>query len=89
MPEKAIMYVGTEDRLLKLRGGSMPRTVRLKRKSFFMDERKLRQARKALGARSDAEAVRAAVERVTEMERFWRFMARSHGKLLPGSFEAP
>ncbi len=67
----------------------MAKSVRLKRKSFFMDEQKLRQARKALGARTDAETVRSAVERITDMERFWRFMTRSRGKLRAGSFQAP
>ena len=54
-----------------------------------MDERKLRQAKRALDARSEGEAVRRAVERIVEMEDFWRFMTRSRGKLGPGSFEAP
>jgi len=32
--------------------------------------------------------VRQAMERVAEMERFWRFMARSRGSVRPGSFGA-
>jgi len=47
------------------------------------------RARKALGVATDAEAVRQALERVSESERFWRFMARSRGSLKSGSFETP
>ena len=47
------------------------------------------QARKALGAGTNAEAVRLAVDRVVEMERFWRFMAGARGTLKAGSIEAP
>lgn len=60
----------------------------LKRKAFFVDEAALRRAKKALGVATDAEAVRLAVERVAEMERFWRFMRRTRGKATPGSFDA-
>jgi hypothetical protein len=59
----------------------------LKRKAFFIDETAVRRAKKALGARTEAEAVRVAVQRVAEMEEFWQFMRRTHGKLQPGSFE--
>ncbi len=67
----------------------MARATRLKRKSFFVDERALRRARRALGVATEAEVVRTAVERVAEMERFWRFMRRTRGVLKPGSVEAP
>ncbi len=60
---------------------------KLKRQAFFVDEAALARAQKALGARTKAEAVRLSVERIAEMERFWRFMRRSHGKLKPGSFD--
>ena len=63
----------------------MARRANLKRTSFFVDVRTLRRARKALGVATDAEAVRISVERVAEMERFWRFMRRSRGMLKPGS----
>ena len=63
-----------------------PRT--LIRKAFFVDPRTLRRARKALGVRSDAEAVRLSLDRVAEMDAFWRFMARSRRSLDPGSLEA-
>jgi hypothetical protein len=33
--------------------------------------------------------VRLAVERVVEMEEFWRFMARSRGSLKAGSVVEP
>lgn len=61
----------------------------LKRKAFFVDERAVRKARKALGAASDAEAIRMSVERVAEMEEFWRLMRDTTKSLKPGSIEAP
>ncbi|MBI4706128.1 MAG: hypothetical protein HY744_33960 [Deltaproteobacteria bacterium] len=61
----------------------------LKRKSFFIDERTLRRARKALRARTDAEVVRLSIARVAEMEELWRFMDRTGGTLAPGSIEVP
>ena len=63
--------------------------AKLKRKSFFIDEGKLRQAKKALGAKTDAEVVRLSVERVAEMEEFWEFMKKSRQTLKPGSLETP
>ena len=65
------------------------RAVRYTRKSFFVDARAIDQARKALGAGTNAEAVRLAVERVVEMEKFWRFMTGTRAGLKPGSIEAP
>jgi hypothetical protein len=65
------------------------RPARYTRKSFFVDPKAIGDARKALSARTDAETVRLAVDRVVEMERFWRFMAATRGRLQPGSFEAP
>ena len=65
------------------------RAVRYTRKSFFVDAKAIDQARKALGAGTDAEAVRLAVDRVVEMEKFWRFMAGTRGRLKPGSIEVP
>jgi hypothetical protein len=65
------------------------RPVRYTRKSFFVDAQAIDRARKALGAGTDAETVRLAVERVVEMEKFWRFMAAARGSLKPGSIEAP
>jgi hypothetical protein len=60
----------------------------LKRKAFFVDEESVRRARKALGVATDAEAIRSSLERVAEMEDFWRFMKRTRRSLRPGSFEA-
>lgn len=60
----------------------------LKRKAFFVDEKAVRRARKALGAATDAEAIRTSLERVAEMEDFWRFMKRTRHSLKPGSIEA-
>jgi hypothetical protein len=61
----------------------------LKRKAFFVDERAVRRARRALGASSDAEAIRLSVERIAEMEGFWRYMQRTRKSVRPGSIEAP
>ena len=61
----------------------------LTRKSFFVDEKAVKRARKALGATTDAEAVRLSLDRVVEMEEFWRFMAETRKSLTPGSIEAP
>ena len=67
----------------------MPRQAPLKRKSFFVNERALRRAKKALGVATDAQAVRVSVERITEMEEFWQFMKNSRLALKPGSMRAP
>jgi hypothetical protein len=61
----------------------------LKRKSFYVDERTLRKARKALRAPTDADAVRRALEWAAQMETFWDFMDRTRGRIRRGSFEAP
>lgn len=61
----------------------------LTRKSFFVDDRALRRAKKLLGVTTDAEVIRISVERVAEMEKFWRFMRRSRGSVRPGSFRTP
>jgi DNA-dependent RNA polymerase auxiliary subunit epsilon len=65
------------------------RPVRYTRKSFFVDAKAIDQARRVLGAGTNAEAVRLAVDRVVEMEKFWRFMAGTRAGLKPGSIEAP
>lgn len=57
----------------------------LKRRAFFVDERALRKARKVLGVATDAEAVRLSVERMAEMEAFWKFMRDSRRRLARGS----
>jgi hypothetical protein len=61
----------------------------LKRKSFFVDEGVLRQAKRALGVKTDAEAIRMSVERIAEMEAFWKFMKKSRHTLMPGTLEKP
>ena len=63
----------------------MPAKVKLKRKSYFVDERALNRAKKALGAKSESEVIRLAVERVAEMAEFWDFMNKSRRSLRPGS----
>jgi hypothetical protein len=59
----------------------------LKRRAFFVDERSLRRAKKALGLATDAEVVREALDRVAEMEEFWKFMKETRDTLEPGSVE--
>ena len=67
----------------------MAKASMLKRKSFFVDEEAVRRAKKLLGVATDAEAVRASVERIVEMEAFGRFMKSSRGRLRPGSVKTP
>jgi hypothetical protein len=61
----------------------------LKRKSFFVDERTLRRAKRLLGVQTEAEVVRLSVERVVAMEEFWQFMNKSRRSLPSGSIETP
>jgi hypothetical protein len=65
----------------------MARPAKLKRKSFFVDEKVLRRAKRVLGVSTDAEVIRISVERIAEMGRFWRFMDDSRKVLRPGSIE--
>jgi hypothetical protein len=65
----------------------MPTGTNLKRKSFFVDQRRLREAMKVLGVRTEAEVIRLSIDRVLEMERFWRFMDRTRSALPPGSVD--
>ena len=67
----------------------MAKPGNLKRKSFFVDETMLKRAKRLLGVSSDAEAIRVSLERVAEMERYWRFMEQSRAKLASGSIEEP
>ena len=67
----------------------MPAGAKLKRKSFFVAESALQRAKRALGVRTDAEVVRISVDRIAEMEVFWKFMKDSRRILKPGSLERP
>jgi hypothetical protein len=67
----------------------MAQAAGLKRKSFFVEERTLKRAKKALGVPTDAEVVRLSLERAAEMEEFWRFMQQSRRILKPGSIKSP
>jgi hypothetical protein len=67
----------------------MPGAMALKRKSFFIDERTFRRAKKALRVTTDAEVVRVSIERIAEMEGFWRFMKNSRRTLKPGDMRKP
>ena len=66
----------------------MTARAKLKRKSFFVDERALNRAKKALGVKTEAEVVRLSVERVAEMEEFWKFMKKTRRTLRPGSLKS-
>jgi hypothetical protein len=61
----------------------------LKRRSYFVDEHAVRRVKKILGVATDAEAIRLAVDRIAEMERFWKLMEGSRAKLAPGSIARP
>jgi len=61
--------------------------AKLKRKSYFIDERALRRAKNALGVKSDAAVIRLSVERVAEMEEFWEFMKKTRRSVHTGSLE--
>lgn len=63
--------------------------AKLKRRAFFVDEHALQRAKKALGVKTDAEVIRLSVERVVEMDEFWRLMEKSRHTLKPGSFAEP
>ena len=63
----------------------MRRERTLTRKSFFVDARALSRAKRLLGVATDAEVVRTSVDRIIEMEQFWRFMQKNPGTLRPGS----
>jgi hypothetical protein len=65
----------------------MAARTKLKRKSYFVDERALSRAKKALGVKTEAEVIRLSVERVAEMEEFWEFMKKTRRSLRPGSVE--
>jgi hypothetical protein len=67
----------------------MARAAGLKRRSFFVEERTLQRAKKALGVPTDADAVRLSLERAAEMEEFWGFMRRTRRLLKPGSISSP
>jgi hypothetical protein len=67
----------------------MRKSAVLTRKSFFVNARTVRRAKRALGVATEAEAVRLSVERIAEMEAFWRFLRKTRAALTPGSFETP
>jgi hypothetical protein len=59
----------------------------LTRRSFYINPTTLRRAKRALKARTDAEAIRLSLERVAEMEALWEFMTKSRGALKRGTFQ--
>ena len=74
---------------MPMRPASKRASNRFTRRSYFVDERAIQRARRVLGVETNAEAVRLAVDRVVEMEAFWRFMTGSRARLKAGSIEAP
>jgi hypothetical protein len=44
------------------------------------------RAKRLLGVKTDAEVVRTSIERVVEMEEFWRFIDRTRESVKPHSF---
>jgi hypothetical protein len=68
---------------------SVPHEARLTRKSFFVDARALRRAKRALGVKTDAEAVRLALEWITRNEEHWQFLKHTSGTIATGSFRLP
>lgn len=64
------------------------RKKKLTRKSFYVDERLLRRAKKVLGLRSEGEVVRVSMERALAMEEFWQFMRETRGVLGPRGLES-
>jgi hypothetical protein len=67
----------------------MTAKTRLKRKSYFVDERTLNRAKKVLGVQTESEAIRLSVERVAETEEFWEFMKKTRRSLKPASVKKP
>jgi hypothetical protein len=61
----------------------MRKRAQLKRKSFFVDERVLQRAKRLLRAPSDAETIRLSLERVAEMERFWKYRPKPYDHRSP------
>lgn len=65
----------------------MDDATRKVRKAFYVEPRLIKRAKRLLGLRTEAEVVRMSVERMVEMEEFWRFMDRTKGALKPESFQ--
>jgi hypothetical protein len=64
----------------------MHMTAVLKRRSYFVNDKAIQRAKRLLGAASDADVVRIAIDRVIEMERFREFVNKTKGSLPRGSF---
>jgi hypothetical protein len=84
MPFSFMMYASVPETVWEVK---MAARVKLKRKSYFVDERVLSRAKKALGVKTEAEVIRLSVERVAEMEEFWEFMKKTRRSLKPGNVE--
>jgi hypothetical protein len=65
----------------------MAKEATLTRRSFYIDQKTLQRAKRALRVRTDAEAIRLSLERVAEMEQFWQFMTKTQGVLKRGSLD--
>ena len=64
----------------------MPSSSQMVRKAYYVEPGLIRRAKKLLRLRTEAEVIRLSVERMVEMEEFWRFMDRSKGKAGAGGF---
>ncbi|MBI5528569.1 MAG: hypothetical protein HY897_19735 [Deltaproteobacteria bacterium] len=64
----------------------MPTSSPMVRKAYYVEPGLIRRAKKLLRLRTEAEVIRLSVERMVEMEEFWRFMDRTRGKAGPDGF---
>lgn len=64
----------------------MTRPIRKIRRAFYVEPRMIARAKRLLGVKTDAEVVRTSIERMVEMEEFWRFLDRTRGSVKPHSF---
>jgi len=62
----------------------MPNLVR---RSFFVDPRVIGRLRRALGVRSDAQAVRLVAQWYVESESLKTYLRKTAGTLRPGDFD--
>jgi hypothetical protein len=64
----------------------MPMTATLKRRSYFVDDNAVQRAKRILGAATDADVVRIAIDRVIEMDKFRKFVEQTARSVPRGSF---
>jgi hypothetical protein len=64
----------------------MGKGTRKIRKTFYVEPRMIKRAKRLLGLRTEAEVVQRSVECIVEMEEFWQFMDKTRGAAKGGSF---